>query len=375
MPGPGGLSVEHVSFAVGPKAILRDVSVEARPGETLAVLGPSGCGKTTLLRIIAGLERPDAGRVLFDGDDVTGVPAHRRTFGMMFQDFALFPHLDVRKNVEFGLRRSKLDKPERRARVDELLELVGLSGYGKRTTEALSGGERQRVALARALAPQPRLLMLDEPLGSLDRGLRERLIVELRAILKRLAIPAVYVTHDQFEAFTIADRMAIMRAGQVVRTGTPEDVYAEPRTEFVARFLGFENVVRGTLSEDGAAQTPVGRWRVPLTPGPSRTADGEGGCNGGARPREVALLLRGEGVALTESGGDGVVSGVVVSRLFQGANQRVELDAQGERLAFELPADVGIPREGERISLQVPNVQLIATDAEASRPGSDVNVG
>ncbi|MEO9254711.1 MAG: ATP-binding cassette domain-containing protein, partial [Tepidiformaceae bacterium] len=159
MPAKHGLVVEDVSFAVGTKEILRDVSVEAQPGETLAVLGPSGCGKTTLLRIIAGLERPSTGRVLFDEEDLTRVPTHQRAFGMMFQDFALFPHLDVQQNAEFGLRRSKLTKTARRHRITELLGLVGLSGYEKRTTEALSGGERQRVALARALAPEPRLLM------------------------------------------------------------------------------------------------------------------------------------------------------------------------------------------------------------------------
>jgi ABC-type Fe3+/spermidine/putrescine transport system ATPase subunit len=360
MPERRGLEVEQVSFAVGAKQILRGVSIQVERGETLAVLGPSGCGKTTLLRIVAGLEQPDNGRVVFDGGYVTAAPTYRRAFGMMFQDFALFPHLDVQQNVEFGLRRSKLSKAERRSRVAELLEMVGLHGYEKRTTEALSGGERQRVALARALAPEPRLLMLDEPLGSLDRGLRERLIVELRAILKRLGIPAIYVTHDQFEAFAIADRMAIMRAGEVVRTGTPEEVYANPSTEFVARFLGFENIVPATLEGNGTVASAIGRWG--LKPRPSPTAEGEAllpqGCH-------AAVLLRPEGVELSDVEGEGVVSGVVVSRLFQGANQRLEIDANGERLAFELPADVVAPGEGRRVSLRVPNVQVLAGESRA----------
>ncbi len=343
---PQGLSVEHVSFSVGTKAIVTDVSIEARPGETLAILGPSGCGKTTLLRIVAGLQQADHGRVRFDGEDVTAVPTHRRGFGMMFQDFALFPHLDVERNVGFGLRRSSLDKSERRERVHELLELVGLAGYAERTIEALSGGESQRVALARALAPHPRLLMLDEPLGSLDRGLRERLIVELKSILGQLNIPAIYVTHDQFEAFAIADRMMIMRAGRVVRTRRAEDVYADPQTEFVARFLGFANIVPGNIAEPGLVTTAVGTWRTP-----DLHATGA-----------AMVLLRAEGVRLAEAAGDGIVSGLVVSRLFQGTSQRIEVQAGGEQLEFELPADTTAPREGEHISLHVPHVQVIEAD-------------
>ncbi|MGH2633385.1 MAG: ABC transporter ATP-binding protein, partial [Tepidiformaceae bacterium] len=227
-----GLVVEDVSFAAGGKEIVSRVSLGVAQGQTLAILGPSGCGKTTLLRLIAGLERPAGGSVRMDGVDLSAVPAHRRKFGMVFQDFALFPHMNVERNVAFGLRKSALPKAAAHARVAELLEIVGLAGFGQRTTEALSGGERQRVALARALAPDPRLLLFDEPLGSLDRGLRERLLVELRAILDRLTIPAIYVTHDQFEAFAVADRMAIMRAGRIVAEGTPRALYEKPGTEF-----------------------------------------------------------------------------------------------------------------------------------------------
>jgi thiamine transport system ATP-binding protein len=337
------LAVEGVSLAVGGREIVDAVSVTAAAGETLAILGPSGCGKTTLLRIIAGLQAPDSGRVLFDGEDVTRVPTYRRRFGMMFQDFALFPHLTVEKNVAFGLRGTRFSKSERGARVTELLASVGLDGYESRTTEALSGGERQRVALARSLAPEPRLLMLDEPLGSLDRGLRERLVVELRGVLQRLAIPAIYVTHDQFEAFAVADRLAIMRDGRIVRVGMPEAIYAEPQTEFVARFLGFENVVGATVNADGLVSSPVGHWRV-----------------AGGRPGPAVLLLRPEGVELAEGDGEGVVTGVISARLFQGASQRVSIEVAGQRLHFDLPAEIDIAATGSRLALRVPRVQLLA---------------
>jgi thiamine transport system ATP-binding protein len=220
-----------------------DLTVPA--GTVMSVLGPSGCGKTTLLRIIAGLDMPDAGTVAWDGTDLAGVPAHRRGFGMVFQDYALFPHRDVAANVAFGLRMQHLDRAEIRNRVTGCLSLVGLAGYERRHITQLSGGEQQRVALARALAPRPRLLLLDEPLGSLDRGLRERLAVDLRRICTEVGVTAVHVTHDQEEGFAIGDRVAIMAAGRVLQTGTPEAVWAAPASETVARFLGFANILDG----------------------------------------------------------------------------------------------------------------------------------
>ena len=342
---PAGLEVDGVSFAAAGHDIVASVSLNVAQGQTLAVLGPSGCGKTTLLRLIAGLERPSAGSVRLDGVDLAGLPAHRRKFGMVFQDFALFPHMNVARNVAFGLRKSSLPKSAAQARVAELLEMVGLSGFENRTTEALSGGERQRVALARALAPDPRLLLFDEPLGSLDRGLRERLLVELRAILDRLTIPAIYVTHDQFEAFAVADRMAIMRAGRIVTEGTPQELYANPTTEFVARFLGFSNIVDGQRDGAGIISTPVGTWAAP-------EAD--------AGP--VRLLLRGEDAAVVDTAGDGIVTGQVVSRLFQGGRQRVEVDAHGEKLEFEFAAGVPVPSPGAAIHIRVATVQALSSE-------------
>jgi ABC-type Fe3+/spermidine/putrescine transport system ATPase subunit len=208
------LEVRDVELAFGDLPVLRGVSLEAAEGEIVCLLGPSGCGKTTLLRVIAGLEVPERGDVIFDGRSVRDVPVHRRGFGLMFQDFALFPHLDVARNAAFGLRMMGIPAAERQRRVQEVLSLVGLAGFERRDVAKLSGGEKQRVALARSLAPNPRLLMLDEPLGSLDAALRERLVIEIREIIKQVGRAALYVTHDQHEAFAIADRIIIMNEGR-----------------------------------------------------------------------------------------------------------------------------------------------------------------
>ena len=241
------LRVESVSVAFDGKAALDDASLEVAAGETVTVLGQSGSGKTTLLRVVAGLQAPERGRVLVDGEDLTGVPPHRRGIGLVFQDHALFPHRDVAENVGFGLR-MRGDPPAAVAsRTAELLELVGLGGFGQRSVGTLSGGEQQRVALARALAPEPRLLLLDEPLGSLDRRLRDRLLDDLARLFDELTLTAAYVTHDQTEAFTLGDRVAVMRAGRVVQVATPDALWAAPVDEDVARFLGLANVREGEI--------------------------------------------------------------------------------------------------------------------------------
>jgi thiamine transport system ATP-binding protein len=232
------LEVEDVSVSFGAARALVGTTLAVADADTLAVLGPSGCGKTTLLRVIAGLQTPHAGRVLLDGVDLSGVPAHRRGVGLMFQDQALFPHRDVAGNVAFGLRMAGLPRPQVAARVPELLELVGLSGTERRSVQTLSGGEQQRVALARALAPAPRVLLLDEPLGSLDVPLRERLVADLRSLFRQLGLTVLYVTHDVGEAFALGDRVGVMRAGCVVQTDTPDDLWARPAEPWVARFLG-----------------------------------------------------------------------------------------------------------------------------------------
>jgi thiamine transport system ATP-binding protein len=245
---PSGLDVRGVRVTFGPTVALDDASLHVEPGEIVAVVGPSGCGKSTLLRVIAGLEVPQRGSVAWDGVDVTPMPPHERKFGLMFQDHALFPHRDVRGNVAFGLRMQRVPAEARDARVDALLRLVGLSGFEHRSIDTLSGGEAQRVALARALAPSPRLLMLDEPLGSLDRALRDRLARDLRRVLRELGQAAIHVTHDQDEGFDVGDRLVVMNAGRIERDGVPEDVWRDPRTEFVARFLGHANVLDATTA-------------------------------------------------------------------------------------------------------------------------------
>ena len=220
-----------------------------RRGEILCLLGPSGCGKTTLLRIIAGLERPAGGSLTLDGADICRIPAHQRQFGLMFQDYALFPHMTVAGNVAYGLKRQGFPRQTRESRVDEMLGIVGLAGLGERDVAALSGGQQQRVALARSLAPNPRLLMLDEPLGSLDARLREQLALELRDIIKRRGLSAIYVTHDHREAYAVADRIAVMNIGTVVQVGAPQHLYRRPQSRFVAEFLGLRNIFRADASE------------------------------------------------------------------------------------------------------------------------------
>jgi thiamine transport system ATP-binding protein len=236
------LVVEEVRVSFAGSTALSGVSLAAAEGETVAVLGPSGCGKTTLLRVVDGLQAPDSGRVLVDGSDLGGVPPHRRGVGLMFQDNVLFPHLDVAGNVAFGLRQTGLRRAESAERVRELLTLVGLPGTEKRVVQTLSGGEQQRVALARALAANPRVLLLDEPLGALDAPLRDRLLDELRALFAELRIAVVYVTHDVGEAFALGHTVAVMRDGRVAQSGTPDDIWSTPADDWVARFLGMRNL-------------------------------------------------------------------------------------------------------------------------------------
>lgn len=310
------LEVREIHKNYAGKPLLKGVSFCVGAGETVGLLGPSGSGKSTLLRIIAGLEPPEAGRVLWDGQDMAGIPVHRRNFGLMFQDYALLPHRNVAENVGFGLRMQSLPRVEIQKRVAEALEKVNMSAFARRRVTDLSGGEQQRVALARTLAPRPRLIMLDEPLGALDRTLREQLIEELHRLLQTTGIPAIYVTHDQEEAFALADRLVMLHDGRVEQVGTPAAVYARPASAWTARFLGFNNLIAGSVAslEPFSVKTPIGVFQVGELPD-HPTAVG----------RQVTLMIRPNGLKLEGKNSPGQINGRVEDVLFQGDKFRIGL--------------------------------------------------
>ncbi|GAB2780402.1 ABC transporter ATP-binding protein [Amycolatopsis magusensis] len=295
------LTAEHLTVRYGSLTAVADASLEIGDGEVLALLGPSGSGKSTLLRAITGLEPLSDGRVCWNGTDLSGLPVHRREFGLVFQDGQLFPHRDVAGNIAFGLRMHRVPKAEHAARVAELLELVGLEGYGRRRVTELSGGEAQRVALARALAPRPRLLLLDEPLSGLDAELREQLAIDLAALLRRAGVTTLLVTHDQEEAFTLADRVAVLEGGRIRQVGPVREVWRRPMDERVARFLGVTAFVDAT-GRDGVLSSAFGEVR----------ADVEGPVRLGLRP-----------TALREA--DTGISGEVVSQVYRRDHVRLKV--------------------------------------------------
>ncbi|MFF7476042.1 ATP-binding cassette domain-containing protein [Streptomyces sp. NPDC008092] len=337
------LTLDAATVRFGGRAVLDAVGLAVAEHEVVCVLGPSGSGKSTLLRAVAGLQPLDSGRVLLDGHDQARVPAHRRGVGLMFQDHQLFPQRDVGANVAFGLRMRGTGKAEQTARVGELLELVGLPGAAGRAVAGLSGGEQQRVALARALAPRPRLLMLDEPLGQLDRSLRERLVVELRELFGRLGTTVLAVTHDQGEAFALADRVVVMRDGRIAQSGTPLDVWQRPADEFVARFLGFGNVVPATV-EGTVAVTPWGK--VPVAEGAGQ----------GTR----TLLVRPAGVRLVAA--DAGLPCTVAARTFQGTHVTVHLQPQdGPRLEAACALREA-PEAGDAVGVEFDAAETVVLD-------------
>ncbi len=362
------LTIKSITKAFEGQPVLRGVSLAIEAGEVVVLLGPSGCGKTTLLRIIAGLEAADNGRLLLNNRDLTRLPVHQRGFGMVFQDYALFPHKNVFENAAFGLRMMGWGRLEIAERVKQVLELVGLTGFDDRPIYDLSGGEQQRVALARSLAPAPRLLLLDEPLGALDRALRERLMLDLRAILKQAGgfvgrpegITAVYVTHDQAEAFAIADRVAVMNNGRIEQLGRPTELYQRPQTAFVARFLGMDNLLAGEIISTNPllVRTALGRWRInsaaydELTRGP------------------VTLLVRPDAGRLvgSDEGGQNVVDGRLTDVSFRGRYQIATIAVSPSvTLKFELETAVSLPNPGSEIRIAVnPGlvqlIQPLATD-------------
>jgi len=347
------LHIEGLSAAYLDSDVLRDVDLDVPAGELLCVLGPSGGGKSTLLRVIAGLEEPSAGTVSLEGRDLAGVPAHERGVGLMFQDYALFPHRDVGQNISFGLRMHGEGSAVVRSRVTELLELVGLPGAERRPVSQLSGGEQQRVALARALAPRPRLLMLDEPMGSLDRALRERLPEELRGIFTELGLTVIYVTHDQDEALTVADRVVLLDRGHLVADGTPEELWTHPPTVWTARFLGFRNIAPATLV-DGALQTPWGR--LPVEADASSVVSDQ-----------VTVVLR---PADLVAAADGPIRGHVVARRFRGDHVLLAVEV-GEAPLLQVEAREGdLPAVGDAVSLTVLRGGVHVIDEPSALPSA-----
>ena len=324
------LEVHNIFKTYEGKLLLNDTSFTVAEGETICLLGASGSGKSTLLRIIAGLEASDSGLIAFDGLDLTTTPPHLRDFGLVFQDYALFPHLNVNDNVAFGLKMRRIGQDEINQRVASSLDMVSLTEFGNRKVTDLSGGEQQRVALARALAIRPRLLMFDEPLGALDRALREDLLGELRKILRQTKIPAIYVTHDQEEAFTIADRLLILHEGKIIRDGTPADVWAKPESAVVAGFLGLGNLMNGEVLAENKFKTEHGVFTVNCT-------------HTHSKGDQVQLLMR----PLPAKNEANFISGSVVDVIFQQDRFKVTFD-NGLYVYLD-----DAPRNGQKISVPV----------------------
>jgi ABC-type Fe3+/spermidine/putrescine transport system ATPase subunit len=331
-----GLKLIDIDKSFGDTLAVNKVSFDVVEGEIVALLGPSGSGKSTVLMVISGLEKPDQGDVLWNGTSILHKPPHRRGFGLMFQDFALFPHMNVYDNIAFGLKMSSQNRARGKKQVDEMLALVGLTGFGERNVHTLSGGEQQRVALARALAPSPKLLMLDEPLGSVDRALRERLMVEVRQILHQMGQTALYVTHDQEEAFTIADRVVVMRSGEIEQSGTPQAIYNQPVSLFMARFLGFTNLLTAEVMDLEGRQI----MRTPLGDLPANDLD----------RGTFTMLLRPDAVHLNDQESY-KLEGEVLESTFRGNTTRIMVSVNNVRLQFDLPSQAKLPKVGEHVVL------------------------
>jgi ABC-type Fe3+/spermidine/putrescine transport system ATPase subunit len=328
--------LDNVAKSFGHTAALHPTTLDVREGEFLTLLGPSGCGKTTTLRMIAGFVSPSQGRILIDDDDVTRMPPQGRRIGMVFQDYALFPHLSVAENIGFGLRERGQPRAAIRARVAELLELIRLPDIADRHPSQISGGQQQRVALARAIAFPPRVLLMDEPFGALDLKLREAMQFELRRIQQTLGITTVFVTHDQTEAMNMSDSIAVMGAGRVLQRGTPQEIYDRPATRFVADFVGQINFLDGAVRNQ-VFESAIGWFRAPGEAGPATLA---------IRPQHLAVR---NGTALPD--GYNQLSGTVVSQAFQGNLCHLRVAIGTTHWTVELRPGEHRVRDGEAITI------------------------
>ncbi|MEV6233487.1 ABC transporter ATP-binding protein [Saccharopolyspora shandongensis] len=353
-----GLEFRELRRSFGATTALDGLSLTINPGEMLALLGPSGCGKTTALRMVAGFERPDSGEVLVDGSDITGLPAHRRDVGMVFQSYSLFPHLTAADNVAFGMRMQGVPSAKRRARAHELLELVGLPTQARRYPRQLSGGQQQRVALARALALEPRMLLLDEPLSALDAKVRQSLRDEIRRLQQDLGITTLFVTHDQEEALSISDRVAVMRAGSLEHCATPDELYNAPATPFVAEFVGTMSRLPGRLNSDGTQVDVLDLTRPVQAHLPARS----GSAATAHDTRDIDVLVRPEALAISAAPGS---RSQVVAASFRGATTRltVRLDSGREALADVPTAVASTVPVGSRVRLSLPERPVLIDQA------------
>ena len=346
------LRVDALTKNYGASSVVKGVSFGFAKGEFISLLGPSGCGKTTILRMIAGFETPTSGSISVDGQDITHLRPNQRQLGMVFQAYALFPNLNVGDNIAFGLKVAGMGRDERRARVEEMLKLIGLPGYEKRFPYEMSGGQQQRVALARAIAPKPRLLLLDEPLSALDAKIRVSLRQEIRAIQRELGITTVFVTHDQEEALSISDRVVVMNAGNIEQMGTPHEIYNKPATRFAATFVGQLNTIPGRVIDPATGHVTLAGTEARLSPLPH-------GFKGGD---EIGLAARPEMLALApRQGHDIALSGTVLDVSFLGSVIRVHVDLGGTPVHIDTFNDQGAtpPVIGEQVHVHLASRDLL----------------